>query len=45
LGILAFLGGVVNLGADPESAYYGLVGGGLFVTEGVLALAYIDKQK
>lgn len=45
LGVLSFLGGIVNLNADPDSAYYSLVGGVLFAAEGILALAYISQQE
>ena len=40
IGILAILGSVST--QDSGSAF---IGGALFLTQGVLALAYIDKNK
>jgi len=45
LGTFAIVGGVAQVSVAPEDAYYSLLGGVLFLTQGVLAIAYMNKQK
>ena len=44
IGILTIIGGLTDLSTDPNSAYYSLLGGLLFVAQGVIALMYIHAN-
>ena len=45
IGGFAFLGGLGDMSVDPQAAGYALVGGALFLTQGILSLIYIGKSR
>jgi hypothetical protein len=45
IGVLASISGLSQISADPTSAYYSLLGGALFATQGVLSLIYVNQHK
>jgi len=45
LGALAIIDGLSVMSYDSEGAYYSMVGGAMFLTQGVVALIYVNQQK
>jgi hypothetical protein len=45
IGVLAIVGGLAETSSDPASAYYSLLGGALFATQGVLSLIYVNQHR
>jgi len=43
--ICVIIGGLAVLGSMLEPDSFGLIGGGLFLTEGILALVYMQSKK
>ena len=45
IGLMAIVGGISELTIAPENAYYSLLGGIMFFSQGLLTLIYVSSKE